>query len=246
MSPAGTSTITPSSRGTPDASGVRPDPKYKETRMSLSPETPSAFSAGIDRRSLLRRAAAAALVALPAAGLLEACAGNSTPSTSSTGGAASAKNPLGVDESAALEVVIFDGGYHDTYATKYHVPEYKAAFPKASVKESSTQDIQGTLQPRFSGGNPPDVVDNSGTKYLDFGALIQDSQLQDLTRLYDAPSVDDPSKKVRDTLVPGTIEFGSYEVSGTSKPFVLNYAYTVYGLWYNKQLWAKNGWTPPK
>jgi len=216
--------------------------------MSLSPETPSAFSAGIDRRSLLRRAAAAALVALPAAGLLEACAGNSTPTTSSTGGAASAKNPLGVDESAPLEVVIFDGGYHDTYATKYHIPEYKAAFPKAAdkVKESSTQDIQGTLQPRFSGGNPPDVVDNSGTKYLDFGALIQDNQLQDLTKLYDAPSVDDPSKKVRDTLVPGTIEFGSYEVSGTSKPFVLNYAYTVYGLWYNKQLWAKNGWTPPK
>jgi N-acetylglucosamine transport system substrate-binding protein len=214
--------------------------------MSLSPEIPGvvqATSSTIDRRTLLRRAAAASLVALPAAGLLEACAtGGGTPTGGSSGGAVSATNPLGVKEDAPLEVVIFDGGYHDTYATKYHVPEYQKAFPKATVKESSTQDIQGTLQPRFSGGNPPDVVDNSGSKFLDFGALITDNQLQDLTALYDAASVDDQSKKVRDILVPGTIEQGVYN----GKPFVLNYAYTVYGIWYNKQLFAKNSWTAPK
>jgi N-acetylglucosamine transport system substrate-binding protein len=214
--------------------------------MSLSPENTGAVqatSSTIDRRTLLRRAVMASALAIPAAGILEACAtgGGSTP-TGGSSGAVSATNPLGVSETAPLEVVIFDGGYHDTYATKYHVPEYQKAFPKATVKESSTQDIQGTLQPRFSGGNPPDVVDNSGTKFLDFGALITDNQLQDLTKLYDAASVDDQSKKVTDTLVPGTIEQGVYN----GKPFVLNYAFTVYGIWYNKQLFDKNSWTVPK
>jgi N-acetylglucosamine transport system substrate-binding protein len=214
--------------------------------MSLSEENNGVADVAkpnLSRRTVLRRAGAVSLLAIPAVGLLEACAtgGGSTP-TGGSSGSVSDTNPLGVDASAPLEVVIFDGGFHDVYATKYHVPEYQKAFPKAAVKESSTQDIQGTLQPRFSGGNPPDVVDNSGSKFLDFGALIQDNQLQDLTNLFAAPSVDDKSKKVSDTLVPGTIDQGIYN----GKPYVLNYAFTVYGLWYNKQLWDKNSWTPPK
>ena len=37
---------------------------------------------------------------------------------------------------------------------------------------------------------------------MDFGALIQDDQVADLTPLLDAPSWDDPNVKVRDTLLP--------------------------------------------
>jgi N-acetylglucosamine transport system substrate-binding protein len=213
--------------------------------MSLSEEilgVAESATPNLSRRTVLRRIGAAGLLALPAVGLLEACATSSTPTGGSSGGTVSDTNPLGVSDSAPLEVVIFNGGFGDSYATKVHVPAYKKAFPKADVKESNTQDIQGTLQPRFSGGNPPDVVDNSGTKFLDFGALVTDNQLQDLTALYAAASVDDKTKKVSDTLVPGTIEQGVYN----SKPFVLNYAFTVYGIWYNKQLFDKNSWTAPK
>jgi N-acetylglucosamine transport system substrate-binding protein len=219
--------------------------------MSLSPETPGTAQTAkpdLSRRTVLRRAAAVGLLAVPAVGLLEACAtGGDSPSDQSTGGTKSAKNPLGVDESAPLEVVIFAGGYSDKYATDYHVPLYKKAFPKATVKESSTQDIQGTLQPRFSGGTPPDVVDNSGTKFMDFGALISDNQLQDLTDLLNAASVDDASKTVKDTLVPGTVEVGTYsDKNGANpKPYVLNYVFTVYGIWYNAKLFQTKGWTAP-
>ncbi|GAA5191598.1 N-acetylglucosamine/diacetylchitobiose ABC transporter substrate-binding protein [Rugosimonospora acidiphila] len=214
--------------------------------MSLSPENPGTAHTAtpeLNRRTVLKRASALGLLAVPAVGLLQACAtgGGSTPQDQSTGGAKSADNPLGVDPSAALEVVIFSGGYGDTYATKYHVPLYEKAFPKAKVTESSTQDIQGTLQPRFTGGNPPDVVDNSGTKFMDFGALVGDDQLQDLTTLLDAPSVDDPNTKVRDTLVDGTVDVGTYN----DKPYVLNYVFTVFGLWYNAKLFQSKGWTVP-
>lgn len=213
--------------------------------MALSSDKPDATASAapeLTRRTVLRRAAAVGLLAVPATGLLEACAtSGGTPQDQNTGVAVSADNPLGVDPTAPLEVVIFAGGYGDGYAKNYHVPLYEKEFPKADVEESSTQDIQGTLQPRFTGGDPPDVVDNSGTKFMDFGALVQAGQLEDLTPLYDAPSVDDPSKKVRDTLVPGTIETGVY--NGT--PFVMNYVFTVYGIWYNKQLFDKHSWTAP-
>ena len=53
--------------------------------------------------------------------------------------------------------------------------------------------------------------------------------MQDLTELFDAPSLDVAGKKVKDTLVPGTVEQGTFN----GKPYVLNYAFTVFGLWYD-------------
>jgi N-acetylglucosamine transport system substrate-binding protein len=214
--------------------------------MPSSPENPNSplgVGAGTSRRTLLRNAAAASLVALPGAALLDACATSSGGggSTSGSTAGASKENPLGVDPKAPLEVVIFAGGYGDSYATKVHVPIYKKAFPNADVKESSTQEISTTLQPRYNGGNPPDVVDNSGTKAMDFGALVDAGQLQDLTDLWNATSVDDPTKKVSEVVQAGMIEQGKFN----GKPFVFNYVSTVYGIWYNAKLWSSKGWTPP-
>jgi N-acetylglucosamine transport system substrate-binding protein len=193
---------------------------------------------------VLRRAAAAGLLATPAAGLLSACVGGGDDDEGSdqAEGKVTAENPLGVDPKAPLEVVIFNGGYGEKYATDVHEPLYKKKYPEAEIKHSATQEISTTLQPRFAGGNPPDFVNNSGTKFMDFGALVQDGQLQDLSALYDAPSIDDPSKKVRDTLVAGTVDQGTYN----GKPYVLNYVFTVYGLWYSDALFKQKGWTVPK
>ncbi|MEU1590351.1 N-acetylglucosamine/diacetylchitobiose ABC transporter substrate-binding protein [Micromonospora sp. NPDC005710] len=208
--------------------------------MSITPEHPAA----LDRRTVLRRAAAVGVLATPAIGLLGACAtsGSDGDSEQVAGGTKSEKNPLGVKEDAAIEVVIFNGGYGEKYATDVHEPLYKAAFPKAEVKHQATQAVSTVLQPRFASGNPPEFVNNSGEKLMDFGALVADGQLQDLTELWDAPSVDDPSKKVRDTVVPGTIEAGSFN----GKPFVLYYVSTVFGIWYSAKLFKDNGWAPAK
>ncbi|MEW1584603.1 N-acetylglucosamine/diacetylchitobiose ABC transporter substrate-binding protein [Micromonospora vinacea] len=208
--------------------------------MSITPEHPAA----LDRRTVLRRAAAVGMLATPAIGLLGACAtsGSDGDSEQVAGGTKSEKNPLGVKEDAAIEVVIFNGGYGEKYATDVHEPLYKTAFPKAEVKHQATQAVSTVLQPRFASGNPPEFVNNSGEKLMDFGALVADGQLQDLTELWDAPSVDDPSKKVRDTVVPGTIEAGSFN----GKPFVLYYVSTVFGIWYSGKLFKDNGWAPAK
>ncbi|MGH3713924.1 MAG: N-acetylglucosamine/diacetylchitobiose ABC transporter substrate-binding protein [Micromonosporaceae bacterium] len=195
----------------------------------------------LSRRLLLRRAGIAGLAVGPAGSLLAGCATSSGEDGDAERGTKSDKNPLGVPEDKQLEVVIFNGGFTDKYAKEIHEPLYKEAFPKATIKHSTTAEIAKTLQSRFVSGNPPDVVNNSGANSMDTGKLASEGALFSLQELYDAPSVDDPAVKVRDTLIAGTIETGSYE----DKPLQLNYAYTVYGTWYSKALFAKHSWEFP-
>ncbi|MFC7386003.1 N-acetylglucosamine/diacetylchitobiose ABC transporter substrate-binding protein [Sphaerisporangium rhizosphaerae] len=200
----------------------------------------------VTRRELLRSAALAGLL-IPAAGTLSACAtpaGGGGPSSSApqATGPTSAANPLGLAEDKPFEVVIFDGGYGDAYARTIHEPLFKTKHPKVEIKHTATKEIAKTLQPRFAGGNPPEFVNNSGDNSMDFGALAQDGQLQDLSPLLDAPSWDDPNVKVRDTILPSAIELGTYD----GKYCVLEYANTVWGIWYSKKLFDDNGWQVPK
>ncbi|PZG01455.1 N-acetylglucosamine/diacetylchitobiose ABC transporter substrate-binding protein [Micromonospora deserti] len=198
---------------------------------------------GVDRRTLLRRAAAVGLLATPAAGLLGGCVGGGDAGAPQQAqGEKTADNPLGVKEDAELEVVIFNGGLGTKYATDVHIPSYKQKFPKANVKFSQTEEVATVLQPRFTSNTPPDMINNAGSKLMDQGALVQAGQVQDLTELFEAESLDLPGKKVKDTLIPGTIEQGTFN----GKPYVLNYAFTVFGLWYDSTLFEKNGWVPPK
>ncbi|MFE9701976.1 N-acetylglucosamine/diacetylchitobiose ABC transporter substrate-binding protein [Streptomyces sp. NPDC005930] len=187
---------------------------------------------GVGRRDLIKRSAALGLISVPTMSFLAACAsGGGDDQEKAEAGEKSAKNPLAVNESAQMEFVLFDGGFGKEYAEDA-VKLYEKAFSKAKVKFAATQKIQSTLQPRFNGGNPPDLVDNSGAEQMDMGVLVGKKQLADLTPLLDAPSYDDPNKKVRDTLRPGIVEMGQFDGDPV---WILYYAYTVYGNWYSKK-----------
>jgi N-acetylglucosamine transport system substrate-binding protein len=195
----------------------------------------------VTRRGILRAATTAGLLA-SAGGVLGACAtGGGGDKTDSAQGEKNNVNPLAVKEDAPLEVVIFNGGFGEDYA-KAHETMYKQSYPKAEIKHSATQEISKTLQPRFVDGSPPDVVNNSGSGQIDFNGLVSQGALADLGPLLDAPSLDDPKKKVRDTLLPGSLLPGTYD----GKTMVVNYAYTAYGIWYSGKLLADKGWPYPK
>lgn len=194
----------------------------------------------MSRRELLRSAAL-----IPVAGALAACA---TPQAkpAATGPSAapvatSAANPFGVG-GKPLEVWIFDGGFGHAYATDIHQPLFTTKYPNVEIKHNFTKEITKVLQPRFAGGNPPEVIDNSGANFMDFGALAQDGQMQDLTALLDAPSWDDPAVKVRDSLDPAVIEIGTYD----GKFSVLGYVNYIFGIWYSQKTFRDNGWEVPK
>ncbi|MGW4565484.1 N-acetylglucosamine/diacetylchitobiose ABC transporter substrate-binding protein [Streptomyces sp. NPDC004561] len=199
---------------------------------------------GVGRRDLIKRSAALGLVAAPGMGLLSACAsgggGGGNSDEGNTKGKASKDNPFGAKSGSKLDVVVFKGGYGDDYAKAW-----EADFSKKvgiTSTHTGTQEITGKLQPRFNAGNPPDVVDDSGAQQIKIDVLYKNNSLLDLTQVLDSPSVDDPGKKVRDTLIPGTLDPGIQE----GKVVALNYIYTVWGMWYSGKLFKEKGWTPPK
>ena len=164
----------------------------------------------LTRRGVLQTAAAAGLLAAAPAALSACATGGGNGDTKTAQGDKSNANPLGVKEDAALEVVIFNGGFGEDYA-KAHEAMYKERYPKAQIKHSATAEISKTLQPRFVDGSPPDVVNNSGAGQIDFNGLVSQNALADLGELLAAPSLDTPGKTVKDTLLPGTVEVGSYD-----------------------------------
>ncbi|WP_275462515.1 N-acetylglucosamine/diacetylchitobiose ABC transporter substrate-binding protein [Streptomyces noursei] len=196
----------------------------------------------VGRRDLVKRAAALGILAVPTMGALSSCAtggGGGTEDGTKNKGATSAKNPLGVKNGVSLEAFIFKGGLGDQYA-KDAEADYNKTYG-TTVKHTGTQQIGPKLQPRFAGGNPPDLIDNSGADHLDMNTLSAQGQLQDLTALLDVPSMDDPKKKVRDTLYPSTIEKGKHKDTFD----VFYYAFTVYGTWYSHKLLKDKGWAYP-
>ncbi|SEE83917.1 N-acetylglucosamine/diacetylchitobiose ABC transporter substrate-binding protein [Jiangella alba] len=213
--------------------------------MSSSIErTPAA--AGTDRRTFLQRVALTGVALGPGAAFLASCAtggGDDDEDNASQAptGDVSDDNPLGIPTDQPLQIYIFDGGFGDAYATELHEPMFSERWPDVTIEHNAAVDIGAELQPRFVAGDPPDFVNNSGDGQMDTATLVSDGLLYDLSPLFDAPSWDDPDVTVRDSLLPGTIEAGTF--NGT--PYVLNYAFTVFGTWYNKTLMDENGWPVP-
>lgn len=195
---------------------------------------------GVTRRTVIRSAAVGA--ALIGTGALSACAtggGGDEGGDTDAGGTEDKtdENPFGVDKSLPLEVVIFDGGYGDKYGAK-HTEMYNKWAGGDVAEMSSTVKIATTLQPRFSGGNPPEVIDNSGADAMPTATLVAQKQLADLQPLLDAPTIDDPSKTIADILLPGAVETGSYN----DTMHELGYVFSMWGIWYSSTLFSDKGW----
>jgi len=221
---------------------------------------PAAATGQYSRRDLLRRVATIGLAAPTISGILAACGGGGAPPPAAappagaapTSAAAApgpkaplptgeARNPLKVPEDQPLDSVIFKGGYSDEYAINAE-GIYQQAYPKAKVSHQGIQRLQEQLQPRFVGGTPPDVIDNSGAGNLDTAALVAEGQLADLADLMEAPAFDSSGKKFKDTLLPGSQDNAVYD----GKQFALLYAYTVNGIWSSTRLLKDRGWEYPK
>ena len=149
----------------------------------------------------------------------------------------SADNPFGVPANSAVDAVIFNGGYGIDYV-EFAAKQMQTLHEGVTVKVSPSTQIAQELQPRFVAGNPPDLIDNSGAGNIGMATIL--AQLEDLTSVIDAPNLE--GTKIRDTLFGGVLEPGTFD----GKLAAINYALTVYALWYSASLFEENGWTPPK
>ncbi len=186
------------------------------------------------RRQILQRAAAMGLSASAVAALFA----GAIPVRAQT---PVADNPLGVDPTAPLDVVIFKGGFGDDYAL--HVNEmYTQRFPDAQITYAGIQRLGEQLQPRFVAGDPPDVIDNSGAGNLDNAALVAEGQLSDLADLLAAPSLDIEGMTVGETLVPGSQDPGVFD----GVQYLLNLALSAFGVWYSSTYMEEQGYEYPQ
>ncbi|MGQ7310381.1 N-acetylglucosamine/diacetylchitobiose ABC transporter substrate-binding protein [Microbacterium arabinogalactanolyticum] len=194
--------------------------------------------ASISRRNLLRGAATAALL-LPFGATLASCA---APGGGGGGGAGTGKvtadNPFGIAANSKVDAVIFNGGYGIDYVeTSAKIMEGNKKLGGVSVKVNSSTKIAQELQPRFVGGNPPDLIDNSGANSIGWNTILD--QLETLDDVLDSNNLE--GTKISDTLFGGVKAPGTFD----GKFVALNYVMTVYGIWYSSSLFEENGWTVP-
>ncbi|MDN5761452.1 MAG: N-acetylglucosamine/diacetylchitobiose ABC transporter substrate-binding protein [Microlunatus sp.] len=191
------------------------------------------------RRFMQGSLAAAAVVSM--GGTLASCAssgGSSGGDENGSGGAEkSAENPFGLAEDSSIEAVIFNGGYGYDYVT-YATKQVKKKFPDVKIDVSPATQIAQQLQPRFVGGNPPDLIDNSGANSMGFNTIL--NQLDPLDDVFEANNYE--GTKIADTLYPHVKDPGTFG----GKFVAMNYVMTVYAVWYSKSLFDDNGWTVPK
>ncbi|MBR7840045.1 hypothetical protein KDL01_42825, partial [Actinospica durhamensis] len=84
---------------------------------------------GVGRRALIKRSAALGLLSVPTMSFLSACAsGGGEDQEKAKAGKKTAKNPLGVNDGAQMEFVLFDGGFGKEYAEDA-VKVYEKNFP---------------------------------------------------------------------------------------------------------------------
>lgn len=182
----------------------------------------------------------AALLTLGAA--LAGCAGpvpGPAPTNSSqppSSAPEDAANPFGVAAGSTVDAVGFDGGYKTDYLD-FAGNLIKGKLGDVTVKVTPTTKIATEMQPRFVGGNPPDLLNNNGADVIPLTS-IQD-QLATLDDLWTAENYD--GVKVSDAVFPGIDKAGTYG----GKFIQLNYVMTLFSLWYSQSLFDANGFTPP-
>ncbi|GAP59033.1 hypothetical protein AHiyo1_22370 [Arthrobacter sp. Hiyo1] len=174
---------------------------------------------------------------VPLAGSMASCAGGGGGGTTGPTGTVSDTNPFGMADKSTVDAVIFKGGYGIDYVD-FAGKGFESAHSGSTAKISPSTDIAQELQPRFVGGNPPDLIDNSGAKAIGFSTIL--AQLEDLTSVVNAKNLE--GKVIKDTLYGGVLAPGTFE----GKLAALNYVLTVYAMWYSDALLKDNGWSVPK
>lgn len=202
--------------------------------------SPSPRAMHVGRRRFLGSAGLAGGAAAVAA-LLASCATSATgPSGRGSSAAANAHpdNPFGV-AGGTLDTVVFDGGAGVSYLdTAQQVFTTKRG--DVTVKLDPTQDLS-PLQTRFVNGTPPDLWQNSGAKSLDVTALAANKQVSLLEDVMAAPSWDDPSTTVEQSLGPAVRPAGTVDGSFVS----FNFVQYAWGFWHDATLFADKGWEVP-
>jgi N-acetylglucosamine transport system substrate-binding protein len=153
-------------------------------------------------------------------------------------GAVSCGSKRGAEKAGALNVAAFKGGYGLDFFEDA-AKEFETERPGTRVKVWGNPRVWEQLRPLFVAGKPPDLTYPGWG--MDHWPLVYENQLMPLDEaLAGKPWSGDG--KWADTFEPALLKLGQHD----GKQWMLPYFYNINGWWYDKALFAKHGWTPPK
>ena len=191
----------------------------------------------LERRDFLRGAFATALT-IPLGITLASCAtGGGTTTNNAPGGKKTEKNPFGLAATSTVDAVIFNGGYGIDYAE--FAGQAGRGLPEGHHGQGLAADEHRADPAAALRGGQPAGRHRQQRREPD-RHQHHPRPARDLDDVINATNYE--GKVIKDTLYSGVIEPGTFD----GKFVQLNYALTVYALWYSASLFEENGWTVPK
>lgn len=136
-----------------------------------------------------------------------------------------------------VEAAIFDGAFGTGYVG-LAADLLTETYPGVRTRVVSVTSVASELGSRFvDGATPPDLIDNSGGDPLAVAEMVDAFlPLDDVLA-----ETNTEGEVIADTLQAGVLAPGTVG----DKLLAVNYAVTVYGLWYSASLFAAQGWAVP-
>ena len=161
--------------------------------------------------------------------------GGGTDTAATNSGAGEAPE---LTKSDSLEVAAFKGGY----GSDFYEAAAKEYAEKAGIKVDVVADprIWEQIRPRFVQGTPPDLAFPGWG--FDHWALVAEDGVLPLDHALNEKPWGAESGTWRDTFDPAILRLGQ----SNGKQYVMPFYVMSFGWWYDPNVFAKNGWTPPK
>ncbi|HEX2133214.1 MAG TPA: carbohydrate ABC transporter substrate-binding protein [Actinophytocola sp.] len=143
-----------------------------------------------------------------------------------------------------LSVAALEGGYGREMYTRV-IEAFEAAHPDVDVELRISKSIEDEITPNMKAGRFPDVVVlGQGRKAALTETLVKDKALEDLTPVLDM-TVPGEDTTVGDKLIEGIVGNLNTNPYGTDQTYLMPMYYAPTGLFYNKGLFAQQGWQVP-
>lgn len=158
---------------------------------------------------------------------------------SSKAAGSGAASGAGAEISGDLKVAVFKGGYGDQ-VWKDAAAKFEKKYPGVKVQITADPNIGDVLRPQIINGDVPDFIylaSNNKSGLLQ--SMITDRQLADLSDVFE-------KNGLKDKTIDGVLDGPTYQPYGDGKIYAAPLFYSVNGMWYDANLFRKNGWTAPK
>lgn len=117
--------------------------------------------------------------------------------------------------------------------------QYEQLHPNVKIKFWGNPRVWEQLLPRIAAGTPPDLCWPGWG--MNIWKLVFDHHLEPLNKYLEEPAYGS-DKKWKDTFIPSLLNKGKYK----DDYFIIPFNFNAFGIWYNKKLFEKHGWSVPK